>query len=397
VNVRTGLDCCREDGFSILKGKRFALVAHPASVDSALHHILDLVLASGNGELVRVFGPEHGVKGTAQDMEAVSAADGRIEEVSLYGDTEESLYPKPEQLSDLDLVVVDLQDVGARYYTYAQTLYYLMEVAAKTETQVVVLDRPNPIGGLQIEGSGVSVSCRSFCGLFDLPNRHGLTIGELAKLMNAGFGEEERELPALNCALEVIPMQGWKREMYFDETGLPWVLPSPNMPTLDTAIVYPGTCLFEASGMSEARGTTKPFELLGAPYVDAEKWITAFIDLGGAEESLTLRPCSFKPMYQKHEKQICEGLQLHVQDRKRFNALKTGLLLVAAAKGCFEQFRWRSGSYEFIETVPAIDLLYGSEEFRQVLENTTSLEPLFATQSTFEQRFLELRIPTLLY
>ena len=273
--VATGLDVLVSDRLDLLRGRRVGVLCHPASVTSDLVHIVDRLIAAGVRP-ARLFGPEHGVRGEAQDM--VGVADGRdgrtgIPVTSLYGETFESLTPTAAELEGLDVLVVDLQDVGSRYYTYIWTMALALGAAARSQVAVVVLDRPNPLGGVAIEGGPVEDGCASFVGLGSVPVRHGLTIGEVARLVVAGmpWGGKRFAQP-LDCDLTVVAARGWRRPMPFAETGLPWVMPSPNMPTLDTAIVYPGTVLFEGTMLSEGRGTTRPFELVGAPGVEAERW-----------------------------------------------------------------------------------------------------------------------------
>ncbi len=260
--MRTGLERLLDNPKRWLAGGRVGLVANPTATDRELRHAADLLHAHPDVNLTLLFGPEHGVRGAAQDMIGVSDARDPatgLPEVSLYGETLASLSPGREHLERVDVLVFDVQDVGARYYTYAATMALCMKAAAEHGLLVIVLDRPNPIGGVQVEGGGITPGLESFCGLYPIPQRHGMTVGELARLYNTTFG--------IGCDLAVVSLEGWCRESYFDATGLPWVMPSPNMPTLDTAIVYPGMCLIEGTNLSEGRGTTRPFEIFGAPFV----------------------------------------------------------------------------------------------------------------------------------
>ena len=257
MNTATpGIDVLAQQDFRSLQGATVGLVCNQASLNIAGEHLVDLVAQSGICTLQRIFAPEHGFRGKAQDMEAVSdEAHDAIDVVSLYGSTLESLRPKESDLEDLDVLLIDLPDIGTRYYTFSQTMAYCMEVAGTTKTRIIVLDRPNPIGGIQIEGSPLTKGFQSFCGIGPVANRHGMTLGELALMFKKGFGEGNDAIPPHPCELEVIRAENWNRPQYLDQTGIPWVRPSPNMPNLDAAIVYPGTCLFEATNLSEGRGT----------------------------------------------------------------------------------------------------------------------------------------------
>ena len=242
VTVLSGIDIAASRDFAFLRGAAVGVLANQASVDKAGRHLVDLLQHSPHCQLTRLFSPEHGFQGEAQDMESVeSQSDPQtgIEIVSLYGNTEDSLKPHPENFSDIDVLVVDLRDIGTRYYTYAQTLAYCMEAAGKTDTKIVVLDRPNPIGGNRVEGSYLEKSCHSFCGIGPIANRHGLTLGELALMFQKGFGDGPDAMAAHPCDLEIITIEGWNRSLYFDETDIPWINPSPNMRSLETAIAYP--------------------------------------------------------------------------------------------------------------------------------------------------------------
>jgi uncharacterized protein YbbC (DUF1343 family) len=286
-----------------------------------------------------------------------------VEVVSLYGRDVESLKPRAEYLQNLDVLVFDIQDIGARYYTYAATMALAMQAARDAGVRMLVLDRPNPIGGTQVEGGGITKGLENFCGLYPVPQRHGLTVGELAKLYNEAFG--------IGCELDVVPCSGWKRSQYYDSTGLPWIMPSPNMPTLDTALVYPGMCLLEGTNISEGRGTTRPFEIFGAPFIDSDKLATELKDLPG----LLLRPCSFTPTFEKFQGQLCHGLQLHVTSRETFLPLRTGVAILRALRQLWpDKFKWRTGVYEFRSDVPAVDLLTGFSQVREVIDAGLSLD-----------------------
>ena len=399
ARVLTGLDILCTERLDLCKGRRVGLLCHPASVTSDLTHAIDRLIAAGIHP-TRLFGPEHGVRGEAQDMIGVEAeADRRtgILATSLYGDTVESLEPTAEALSAIDVLLVDLQDVGSRYYTYIWTMALCMKAAARAGVAVVVLDRPNPLGGAEIEGGDVEEGAESFVGLGSIPVRHGLTIGELAQLVRSGIGwGGKRFAQPLDCDLTVVKIRGWRRADAFEATGLPWVLPSPNMPTPDTAFVYPGMCLIEGTNVSEGRGTTRPFELFGAPFVDgyrlAER-LSAY-DLPGVR----YRPTTFRPVFHKFGRESCGGLQLHVVDRRTFKPYRTGVAILRELWGLGEgQFQWRTEKYEFVSDRPAIDLLTGSDAVRVGIERGLPLEELFATWLPAERAFAERRRAHLLY
>jgi uncharacterized protein YbbC (DUF1343 family) len=364
MQVRSGLDVLVDEQMARLKGKRVALLGHPASVDRSLVHLLDRCLQH-DVKLVRLFGPEHGLLGDAQDMAHVGHAKDRrsgVDVVSLYGPTRDSLFLKREQLADVDVLVCDLQDIGSRYYTFAYTIAFALRAAAGTSTKVLVLDRPNPIDGVTVEGNVVDPKFGSFVGEYALCNRPGLTLGELCRF----FAAEDK----LDVDLDVVWMSGWQRSMLFGDTGLPWVLPSPNMPTPDTARVYPGGCLVEGTNLSEGRGTTRPFELCGAPYIDdANAFVDRARSLAGSKglPGVILRPCFFRPTFQKHAGTLCGGAQIHVVDVTAFDSLHTTVALLAAAR-TFTGFDWRRSTYEYVSDRLAIDLLFGDNTTRHLLD-----------------------------
>jgi uncharacterized protein YbbC (DUF1343 family) len=366
--MRTGLERLLENPKRWLAGGRVGLVANPTATNREFRHAADLLHAHPDVNLTLLFGPEHGVRGAAQDMIGVS--DGRdpatgLPEVSLYGETLASLSPKPEHLERIDVLVFDVQDVGARYYTYAATMALCMKAAAEHGLRVIVLDRPNPIGGVQVEGGGINQGLESFCGIYPVPQRHGMTVGELARLYDTTFG--------IGCDLAVVSLEGWCRESYFDATGLPWVMPSPNMPTLDTAIVYPGMCLVEGTNLSEGRGTTRPFELFGAPFVDGRVLAGELgrLDLPG----VVFRPCTFEPAFHKFTGEKCGGLQVHVTDRQAFTPYRVGLGVLWAVRRLWpDDFSWRHEVYEFRDDVPAIDLLTGFAAVRESIDRGEPFE-----------------------
>ena len=360
-------------------------------MDGRLRHAADLLHALSGVTLGALFGPEHGVRGDAQYMAAVAsgtdAATG-LPVHSLYGATRASLQPDLPQLAGLDLLCFDIQDVGARYYTYQATMQLCMEAAARAGIGFVVLDRPNPIGGLAVEGPALHPGFESFCGLHDLAPRHGLTVGELARLFAAERG--------LDLDLTVVPCEGWRRGQGFRATGLPWVLPSPNMPTPETALVYPGMCLLEGTNLSEGRGTTRPFELFGAPWLDPARLAVA---LDAARlPGVRFRPASFTPTWDKHAGVRCHGVELHVHDAVAFRPFRTGLAcVIEARRQAPGRFRWRTEPYEFVDGVPAFDLLCGSARERTGIEAGGSLAALVKGYAEEERAFAKRRRPFLAY
>lgn len=394
--VRTGLEVLLSKGASALRGRRVGVICNQASVGPSFAHVVDLLAASPGVRIGALLGPEHGVRGEAQDMESVSegGAEGRFDRKlgvpvhSLYGENVESLTPAPHMLEGLDAIVFDMQDVGARYYTFYATMTYAMRAAAKAGLEVFVLDRPNPLGGVAVEGGLQKPGFESFVGPYPLPVRHGMTVGELALYANDRLG--------INCRLTVVPMEGWQRTMEWEETGLAFIPPSPNMPTPDTARVYPGMCLVEGTNLSEARGTTRPFELSGSPFLDPERLATALNEqrLPGVH----FRPVYFKPTFHKFAMRTCGGIFMHVTDRHAFRPYRAGLEFLRASQAqAREGFRWRTEKYEFIDTIPAIDLLTGSAEVREAFDAGRPIDFLYERWAAEDAAFLRERRPYLLY
>ncbi len=372
TRVRTGLDRIA-DGDSkatrLVAGRRVGLLAHAASVDRRLRPAVR-VLEEAGARVAALFGPEHGFAGAAQDMIGVGSEQAsEVPVYSLYGDDAADLSPNPDWIRNLDAVVIDLQDVGARYYTYVWTAALTMKAAASVGTEVVVLDRPNPLGGVRVEGAPQREGYLSFVGLYPIAVRHGLTIAELLQWV-CDQEHLDRDL------LRIVPMDAWQRAMTFDQTGLPWVMPSPNMPTLDTAVVYPGGCLIEGTRLSEGRGTTRPFELWGGPGLDVAA-LTA-LDLHG----VTLRPVELVPTFHKHAGVACAGVQVHVTDAWVFRPYEAYLRMLAAVlPGVPSEERWRTEEYEFVSDRPAIDLLTGGPEFRMAVDEGASLDDVLASEA----------------
>lgn len=359
--VKTGLDVLLSDPGKYIPGKTIGLVVNHTSIAADLKSSISQFNDQKEFHLKKLFAPEHGLYAIAQDMESVAnevEPSTGIPVISLYGKSETSLTPDHEMLDGIETLIFDIQDIGSRYYTFMNTLANCMKVCGQVGVPIIVCDRPNPINGIHLEGNGVQDNYQSFVGQYSIPNRHGMTIGELAVMFRNRF--------KIGCDLTVVRMEGWKREMWFDETGLPWVAPSPNMPTLTTAMVYPGMCLVEGTQLSEGRGTTQPFELCGAPYINADQ-LAAELN-GEALPGIVFRPHYFKPKFQKHADQVCGGIQLHVTDRNIFKPVITGIaVLRAAAKLHFNDFAWRTEPYEFVSKRPAIDLLYGNSNLRKKL------------------------------
>lgn len=388
--VLTGLDRIAlgdAEALKLVRGARVGLVAHPASVTSGLRHAVD-VLRDAGAHVEALFGPEHGFAGEAQDMIHVAGEARPTGPVvhSLYGATYADLSPREEHLRGLDAVVIDLQDVGARYYTFVWTATLVLEVAARLGVRTVILDRPNPLGGEITEGEPQRPGYRSFVGLHDVPVRHGLTIGEIVQRVARGQGIAED-------ALEIVRMQGYTRSMLFPDTGLPWVLPSPNMPTFDTALVYPGGCLVEGTRLSEGRGTTRPFELWGGPRVSSSALVRD-VQIAGA----VLRPVSFQPTFQKHAGKICHGVQVHVTDARAFRsyAAYARMLAVALASLPAEE-RYRTEEYEYVTDRPAIDLLSGGPELRAAIDAGGGVEDVIAREDAGARAFEDERRSAFLY
>ncbi|HEX4382159.1 MAG TPA: DUF1343 domain-containing protein [Myxococcales bacterium] len=370
-----------------VKGARLGAILNPTSVTPELRHLADVLHEQGS--LKALFGPEHGVRGDVQYLVDVGEAhDPRtgIVEHSLYGKDFASLTPRDEHLRDLDSLLFDVQDVGARYYTYLATMGLAMQAAARNKLRFVVLDRPNPIGGVEVEGGIVHAGFESFVGLWPISARHGLTAGEMARLLNQ----------EIKADLQVIELMGWKRSMLYGETGLPWVIPSPNMPTVETALIYPGMCLLEGTNLSEGRGTTKPFELWGAPWLDGQKLAE---DLARERlHGVRFRPCSFTPTWDKHKGARCHGVQIHITDALALRPVQLGVACVVQARNQDPaKFRWRTERYEFVDDKPAIDLLTGSAQFREQVEQGAGVLELCAAWDGERAAFAKRRESVLLY
>ena len=350
TTVNCGVDRIKEDS-SILKGLRLGLITNYTGVDRELKSTIDIL--NEVGELTCMFSPEHGVRGDfqagAQVPDYVDEKTG-VKVYSLYGDKKK---PTKDMLRNVDPLVFDIQDVGARFYTYLYTMSYSMEAAKEFGKKFIVLDRPNPLGGMKVEGAILDTAFSSFVGMYPIPTRYGLTIGEIARLFNSEFD--------IGCDLEVIELEGWKRDMYFDDTDLNFIAPSPNIPTIDTALVYIGTCLFEGTNVSEGRGTTQPFQTIGAPWIDGEKLAQ---DLNAMNlKGVKFRPHYLTPTFSKHEGELCKGIQIHVRDRETIEPFKVGVAIVHNLASNYEEFEflppYREGGRQFF------DLLAGTDKLRE--------------------------------
>ena len=366
--VVLGVERLCDAALELIKGSRVGLVCNQASVDHSLNHSADVLRGTDGVNLTALFGPQHGIRGDLQDnmIETPHTVDAEtgLPVHSLYSETRE---PTEEMLRDVDVIVCDLQDVGCRIYTFVYTIANCMRVAKRLGKRVVVCDRPNPIGGVALEGNLLEHGFESFVGQFPLPTRHGMTAGELARMFNEHWG--------IGCELEVVPLEGWSRELWFDETDCPWVMPSPNIPTPDSTAVFPGTVHLEGTQVSEGRGTTRPFELVGAPYIEAGEFARALEsqDLPGVK----FRPTNFQPTFQKHAGVTCGGVQIHVLERRVFKPVITG---VAIVKACFdlygEKFRWKEPPYEYVFDKNPFDVISGTDRLRLDFEQGRTLSEI---------------------
>lgn len=388
TRVRCGIDRLVSGERAHLRGCSVGLVAHPASVTSDLRHSADALLGAGF-RVCALFGPQHGARGDKQDnmIESEHSAD------PLTGLPVHSLYsevrkPTHAMLEGLDALLYDLQDVGVRVYTFVWTMALAMEACAEAGVRFVVLDRPNPIGGSIREGPVLRSGYESFVGLHPVPLRHGLTCGELASWLNVERG--------IGCDLEVVPCEGWRRVTPWTETGLPWVMPSPNLPTPSSCDVYPGMVLLEGTNLSEGRGTTRPFELFGAPWLEPHTLVSIVsAEMGPGAQ---LRPCYFEPTFQKHAGQLCGGAQLHVTDREAFRPVRTAVAILRACRDMAPRlFDWRSPPYEYEEVLPPIDILWGHDGLRRGIDAGQSVDEVLLGIDEELERFRAEAAPYLLY
>ncbi len=381
--IQVGLDMLRRDGFAMLRGKRVGLVTHPAALTSDWVPTLEVFQTATEFHLVTLFGPEHGITGEAQDLIPVAGSGGELRVHSLYGESFASLKPTPAMLAGLDVLVIDLVDIGSRYYTFQATMLYCLEACAELGLPVVVLDRPNPIGGVEVEGPTIQPGFDSFVGPHPIATRHGLTMGELARLYQA-----ER---APNVNLHVVACEGYDRRQPF-----PWhVPPSPNMPHQKTATVYPGLCLIEGTNLSEGRGTTRPFQYVGFPGARPRQIAEHLREM--QLPGVVFLPAEFRPTFQKHAGQTCGGVNV-IPTGADFRPVRTGLaVLYAFREHLGDAFRWRTETYEFVSHVPAIDLLFGSPRERLAIDAGTPWQDIAATWEPEEEAFRQRREAYLLY
>ncbi|MDQ3254402.1 MAG: DUF1343 domain-containing protein, partial [Acidobacteriota bacterium] len=387
--VVTGLQKLCSGRLSAIRGARVGLICNQASVDSLLRHAADVLQAQSEVKLTALFGPQHGIRGDVQDNmvespHATDAATG-LPVYSLYSETRE---PTERMLEDVDVLIFDMQDIGCRIYTFIYTLANCMRAARKYGKKVIVCDRPNPIGGLSVAGTVLETGYESFVGQFPIPTRHGMTVCEMAKMFNEYWG--------INCDLEMIEMDGWRREQWFDQTGLPWVMPSPNMPTLETATVFPGTVHIEGTQMTEGRGTTRPFELIGAPYIDSSAYARRLEAVGFP--GVRFRAATFLPTFQKHSGVVCGGAQLHITDRESLEPVIVGIATIKYAYDMYrENFKWKSPPYEYVYDKNPFDVIAGGEKTRKQIEMDVSLEEINVSWQVPLAEFKEIRDKFLIY
>ncbi|NTU68387.1 MAG: DUF1343 domain-containing protein [Chlorobiaceae bacterium] len=379
--VLNGLDILLQDP-APCRNRRIGLIANQTSVSAGLGYSWDLLERQGI-RLTRIFSPEHGLFSTEQDQIAVENQPGTGREiVSLYGSSEKSLLPDRSKLEGLDLVLFDIQDIGSRYYTYVNTLALFMEAAQGLDIEVMVLDRPNPLGGNMIEGPLLDPAYHSFVGVMPVPVRHGLTAGEIAHF--------HRDYKKLDINLSVVPMQGWSRSMLFPETGLPWVPPSPNMPSFEVAEVYPGMCLFEGLNVSEGRGTTMPFLMSGAPFINPFELAARLASM--PLEGVVFRPTWFRPTFHKYRDEVIGAIYLHVTDHARFRPFATGVAMTCAIRELYpDRMSFLDGVYEFNDTIPAFDLLAGSEAIRSMILRGETEESILSSWREDEAEFAAIK------
>ncbi len=387
--IKLGLEKILDEQINLLENSRVGLVCNQATVDHRFRHAADLFFEHPKINLTTLFGPQHGIRGDVQDnmIETTHSIDRDtgLPVYSLYSETRE---PTEEMLRDTDVLVYDLQDVGCRVYTFIYTMANAMRSCAKFGKKFIVLDRPNPIGGIAVEGNVLEIGHESFVGQYPIPMRHGLTIGELAGLFNHEF--------SIGCDLELVKMHNWSRDDFYDETDAPWVMPSPNMPTVETAVVFPATVYFEGTQVSEGRGTTRPFEIVGASYINSKEYSEALASL--KLSGVIFRPIEFLPTFQKHAGNSCGGVFLHVTDRLTFEPVITGLAMIKTAFDLYpEEFKWKNPPYEYVFDRNPFDVIAGTTKIREMFEQKASWEELKSFCRTGVEEFLLIREKYLLY
>jgi uncharacterized protein YbbC (DUF1343 family) len=387
--VKLGLEKALEESEKNFKDQRVGLICNQASVDHNFDHAADLFFENNNIDLTTLFGPQHGIRGDVQDnmIETSHTLDKKtgLPIYSLYSETRE---PTERMLEDLDTLVFDLQDVGCRVYTFIYTMANAMKACAKYGKRMVVCDRPNPINGIDIEGNFLENGYESFVGQYPIPMRHGLTVGELAQFFNKEFG--------IDCDLTIIAMDTWSREDFFDETDVPWAMPSPNMPTAETAVIFPATVYFEGTQISEGRGTTRPFEIIGAPFIDPDELAEALagLRLPGVKFSAT----NFIPTFQKHANNSCGGVFIHVTDRATYQPVLTGIALVKTIYDLYKNdFKWKEPPYEYVYDRNPFDVISGTDKVRNFIEAGAELDSIKLYLEKDVESFREQREKYLLY
>lgn len=387
--IKLGLEKILDEQLDLLGNLRVGLICNQATVDHRFRHAADLFYEHPGINLTTLFGPQHGIRGDVQDnmIETTHTIDRDtgLPVYSLYSETRE---PTEEMLRNTDVLVFDLQDVGCRVYTFIYTMANAMKSCAKFGKKFIVLDRPNPIGGIAVEGNVLETGHESFVGQYPIPMRHGMTVGELAGLFNHEF--------SIGCELEVVKMDRWAREDFYDETDAPWVMPSPNMPTVETAVVFPATVYFEGTQVSEGRGTTRPFEIVGASYIDSSEYAEALASL--ELPGVIFRPIEFLPTFQKQAGQSCGGVFLHITDRSTFEPVFTGIAMIKTAYDLYpEEFLWKNPPYEYVFDRNPFDVIAGTTKIREMFEQKAGWDDLKAFCRRGIDEFLPIREKYLLY
>ncbi len=389
IPVKLGVEKILENTSEILGNQSVGLICNQASVNHQFQHAADLFFENQNVNLKSLFGPQHGIRGDVQDnmIETKHAVDKKTK-LPIYSLYSETRVPTEDMLNDVDAIVFDLQDVGGRVYTFIYTMANAMKACAKFGKKMFVCDRPNPINGIDVEGNYLEKEYESFVGQYPIPMRHGLTVGELAKLFNQEFD--------INCDLEVVTMENWRREAFYDETDAPWVMPSPNIPTVESTIVFPATVYLEGTQISEGRGTTRPFEIIGAPYIDADALteILETLKLPG----VIFRSTNFLPTFQKHSGKVCGGVFLHVIDRKIFEPVLTGIAIVKTIYDLYtDKFKWKVPPYEYVYDLNPFDVISGTNKIRKFIEDGSNINAIKLYWQNDVKEFRELREKYLLY
>ncbi|MCI0659948.1 MAG: DUF1343 domain-containing protein [Acidobacteria bacterium] len=387
--IQLGLDKLLDGSAGLLKGVRVGLICNPSSVNQRFQHAADLFRNHPEVDITALFGPQHGIRGETQDnmIEWEGFRDERtgVMAYSLYGEVRE---PTEEMMDGVDLLVFDMQDVGTRVYTFIYSMALVMRAASRMNKRVIVLDRPNPIGGIEIEGNLLEPGNESFVGMFPLPMRHGMTVAELALMFNQEF--------KIGCRLDVVAMNGYRREFWFNDTDAPWVIPSPNIPAIETATVYPGAVMIEGTKVSEGRGTTRPFEIIGAPYArsyDVSEHLNQ-LNLPG----VVFRPYSFIPTFQKHAGELCHGVQIHVLNRTIYRPVRTGIAVIKAFHDLYPgEFQWQAPPYEYVYDRLPFDVITGTAKLREQIESRIPLAEIVDSWRVGEKEFAERRKQYLLY